>query len=256
MKKKDYLMKYLKLGWYLLPLKPNSKVPVTRRGVYDATNDFDKVMAIADKYPDFNWAVANGQSGIFVIDVDNKEGDGLERLALIESSHNSVGRTRLVSYTPNGGYHLYLKMPSTALPCTVGRIAKGIDTRGFGGYTVLPPSRIEDSLYGEYIWLDDDDLDAQIPVVAQWVVDMLIKPSTERLSRPVKDLDGSAQRIANWLMTAPEGERNSRLFWAACEYSRIGVSLEQAKDALGKVAAHIGLPEREAMATIQSAYKR
>lgn len=248
------LERYVSKGWYLLPCKPGSKVPATRNGVYGASNDLGKLVEVLRKYPNLNWAVANGASRLFVIDVDSK-GGGLEVLTPIEQAYTRLTRTPLVAYTPNGGWHFYFRM-QVDLPCTVGRIAKGVDTRGVGGYTMLAPSTIENSAYGEYLWLDEADLDVELPPVPQWLVDMLTKPAVETDAIRVEDLEGSAQRIADWLYSAPEGERNNRLFWAACEYRRIGVGLTQAQNALGSVAKHIGLPEREAAKTIASAYKR
>lgn len=247
------LRKCVSLGWHLLPCRAGTKVPAAKNGVYAATNDLDKILSIASKHPDLNWAVANAPSGLYVIDIDSKSG-GLATLDVIERAYTRL-KTPLVAYTPNGGWHLYFRM-QVDLPCTVGRIAKGIDTRGVGGYTMIPPSVVGGSLYGEYLWLDEAGLDAELPPVPQWLIDMLTKPIVEDDAVRVEDLDGSAQRIVEWLYKAPEGERNNRLFWAACECRRIGIGLTQAQSALCQAAKYIGLSEAESRSTIVSAYKR
>lgn len=53
---------------------------------------------------------------------------------------------------------------------------------------------------------------------------------------------------------APAGQRNSRLFTAACDFCGSGIGEEGAISELLPVALGIGLPEHEARRTIQSAY--
>ena len=62
----------------------------------------------------------------------------------------------------NRGYHLFFKMPEDGsdIRNSAGKVAKGIDVRGTGGYVVLPPSPHPE---GEaYRWQDgrgpNDDL--------------------------------------------------------------------------------------------------
>ena len=57
-------------------------------------------------------------------------------------------------------------------------------------------------------------------------------------------------------MTArPEGGRNGGLFWAACRMAEEGHDFNAASSLLGDAACAAGLPEREARATIRSAYR-
>jgi len=55
---------------------------------------------------------------------------------------------------------------------------------------------------------------------------------------------------------APVGQRNYRLFIAACDFAGVGFSEEQAAAELVPVAAGVGIPDREAHATIRSAYNK
>lgn len=61
-----------------------------------------------------------------------------------------------------------------------------------------------------------------------------------------------AAYLARYVEQAPEGTRNGRLFWAACEALRDGHPAETL-DLLEGAAMVAGLSEREAAATIASA---
>ncbi|MGD7708142.1 primase C-terminal domain-containing protein [Microlunatus sp. Y2014] len=64
-----------------------------------------------------------------------------------------------------------------------------------------------------------------------------------------------AQRLAGWVSALGEGERNRGLFWAACRLAEAGVAPSVTLDALGPAAEQIGLPPREVVTTIRSAYR-
>ena len=63
------------------------------------------------------------------------------------------------------------------------------------------------------------------------------------------------ERLAAWLASRGEGNRNHALFWAACRYAEQHLPEERAHQLLGAAARHAGLPEREVVATIRSAYR-
>ncbi|MGD9960460.1 primase alpha helix C-terminal domain-containing protein, partial [Nocardioides sp.] len=62
-------------------------------------------------------------------------------------------------------------------------------------------------------------------------------------------------KLAAWVASRPEGGRNGGLFWAACRMAEEGHDLSTTTSLLGEAAYAAGLPEREAMATIRSAYR-
>ena len=62
---------YLDNGFYVFPLKPKSKEPLTPGGFKDASNDPDKIRAWWRQYPNANIGIATGEiSGLMVVDVD------------------------------------------------------------------------------------------------------------------------------------------------------------------------------------------
>ncbi len=58
--------------------------------------------------------------------------------------------------------------------------------------------------------------------------------------------------MIHFVLTAHEGQRNTRLFWAACRAYENGLGPDLA-NALIDAAIHTGLTEREARSTVASA---
>ncbi len=140
-------------GCKVFPCVPNGKEPATKQGWHIASNDPAQIAEWKSVNPDFNWAVATGPSGLFVIDVDPNGldwwGKLLERDAAIRGAVDRAFQVR----TPRGGLHVYFKGEG---PSTASRIADGIDTRGgihrdgkivSGGYVLLPGSKTDKGAY-------------------------------------------------------------------------------------------------------------
>lgn len=139
----------------MFPCIPNGKDPATSHGWHEASSDPAQIERWQRVNPDFNWAVATGLSGLFVIDVDPNGLDWwaklLERDADIREAVASAYQVR----TPRGGLHIYFRGEG---PSTASRIADGIDTRGgikrngkivSGGYVLLPGSKTAAGTYSE-----------------------------------------------------------------------------------------------------------
>lgn len=142
-------------GCKVFPCVPNGKEPATRDGWKIASDDPAQIAEWSRINPNFNWAVATGLSGLFVIDVDPNGLDWwaklLERDADIRAAVDRAYQVR----TPRGGLHVYFKGEG---PSTASRIAEGIDTRGginrngtivSGGYVLLPGSKTPNGSYSE-----------------------------------------------------------------------------------------------------------
>lgn len=142
-------------GCKLFPCVPGGKLPALKNGWKEASDDPAQIAEWSRVNPDFNWAVATGPSGLFVIDVDPAGLDYwaklLERDADIRQAVEAAYQVR----TPRGGLHVYFRGEG---PSTASRIAEGIDTRGgilrdgeivSGGYVLLPGSKTEAGTYSE-----------------------------------------------------------------------------------------------------------
>lgn len=119
------------------------KHPRTTRGLHDASKVPAQIEAWWKRWPDANIGVVTGQASGFVVvdmDVNPEEGkDGPARLAELEAANEPLPAT-LASVTGGGGRHILFALPDGDLSNSNGRIARGIDVRGSGGYIVAPPS--------------------------------------------------------------------------------------------------------------------
>lgn len=147
----EYALGYAARGWAVFPLKPRSKEPYPgTRGFKDASRDPDTIRRMFAGKADANIGIATGAiSGIWVLDVDNKDGaGGLDSLNRLMAEHGPLPET-LIALTPTGGYHYYWRYDPARPVKSRTNIAPGIDVRGDGGYVVAPPSTHPEG--GQYV---------------------------------------------------------------------------------------------------------
>lgn len=198
----------------------------------------------------------------------------------------------VVILTPSGGRHLWLTgPPDVVVPNSASRLAPGIDIRGAGGYLVGPGSRTDHGVYGtvpgtshlppapcpsallrlllppprsprargDAVGGPDQGLglglglgrgpgfdQGDIPAESHG-------PGEDQGPRPGHaHAHAHGHGLIHFVLTAHEGQRNTRLFWAACRAYENGLGPDLA-NALIDAAIHTGLPEREARSTVASA---
>ncbi|MFJ9039879.1 bifunctional DNA primase/polymerase [Streptomyces sp. NPDC102406] len=221
-------------------------------GVYDATTDPRRVRALfaaAPRATGYGIACGLPPHHLIGIDLDTKTGTNssaaLRELAL---RHLFTIPETVVVATPSGGRHLWLSgPPHVVVPNSAGRLAPGIDIRGAGGYLVGPGSRTEHGVY------------ATVPGTAHLspapcppaLLRLLTPPPRARNAEPTRAGQHGAG-LVQFVLDAQEGQRNTRLFWAACRAyeNHLGPALT---DALVDAAIHTGLTEREARSAVTSA---
>ena len=165
-------------GYLVFPCRRGDKRPFTPHGLKDATVDPDKIRHWFSRNPDLNVAVACGPQpngiNLLAVDVDPKNGGGVTWEHLADEFLLPPGP---MHHTPSGGWHLFYAAPDD-LRNTAGRIGIGIDTRGAGGYVVVPRSRLIDfetgEILGHYSWTRETALlNVEPPVLPQWINDLL-----------------------------------------------------------------------------------
>ena len=97
---------------------------------------------------------------MLIVDIDPKSG-GNETWAALEAKLGKVPPTLEVR-TPSGGRHLYFRGIG---PSTAKKLGAGIDTRGIGGYALLPPSSVNGR---HYTWLE-----GPISPLPEWIAEIL-----------------------------------------------------------------------------------
>ncbi|MGW7619658.1 bifunctional DNA primase/polymerase [Streptomyces antimycoticus] len=186
---------------------------------------------------------------------DGLAADGLAALARLAREHAFAIPPTVTVLTPSGGRHLWLcGPPGLAVPNSAGRLAPGIDIRGLGGYLVGPGSY---GSHGSYRLAPGSPAWAPAPAPAA-LLRLLTppRPAPHRSYRPGPPSPGphpaALEGLVRFVRASREGQRNVRLFWAACRAYETGAGPELAP-ALIEAALDTGLAPREARATVASA---
>jgi replicative DNA helicase len=264
----DAALVYARLGWPVFPLhwpvndagecscgdsecERVGKHPLTRHGLHDATTDEKRISDWFAKYPDANIGGRTGTpDGFDAIDIDS-----FESWRELTAAHAEI--ETLASATGKGEHRILL--PS-GLKSTAGKLAPGVDTRGVGGYLVLPPSRHVNATV--YRWLNPRVPPAPAP---DWIHYALEPVRTA--TRP----DYFGPRAAGWgravvggecdvMRKACDGIRNDTLFACSCRIWEAvnGDHLDEddAFEAISDAAHSTGLGDAEILRTWRSAEKR
>lgn len=267
-------VRYLRLGWSVLPLQTRGKLPESRLlpvipdeddpekpkrswKPYQTTAPDEATVAEWWRNPGVNVGIVTGVvSGIVVVDLDT---EGAVRYAYEQ------GIPRTPTATTGKGKHIYFRYPEAGVGNRANFAAiGGFDLRGEGGYVVAPPSIHPSG--STYTWeLAPEDADvADLP---QWLRKMLLgedAPDTEVLTTPQAD-EGTrllilvTETIDAELMQLRQtrsGGRNDQLNRSAFALGQIvgaGLANEpELKSRLLEAALEIGLSRVEARATIAS----
>ncbi|WP_460361695.1 bifunctional DNA primase/polymerase [Actinotalea caeni] len=243
-------------GVPVFPCVPGEKHPIVKRGFQRATNDLRQVQGWWRWRPTANIGIPTGAvSGLVVIDVDVHGVDGYAAYARAARAGLIPAPLATVT-TPSGGQHAYFP----AFPAREQRSwavgDAGIDCRGDGGYIIAPPSVLR---------LDGARIPYRVEQVATGRVEPVdavrlrsfLAPPPPRRPRPEgRHVTGreDADRMAAWLARQVKGDRNYKLFWAACRLAEGNVPVSDALDALVR-AEQPDFGEREIARTVYSAYR-
>ena len=227
------------------------------RGVKHATTSRIVIRAWWAYAPLANPAVATGEdSHLFVLDVDGDHG-GFDSLRALEGKREPLPRTQRVLTA--SGEHIYFSYPGVHLKNTVGKLGPGLDVRCCGGY-VVAVGAVHRSGH-VYVWKDGHRPDqVALAKPPNWLVDRLLTPQPRPpLEIQSRNKGRAASALADeerQLLATPVGLRNNRLNLAAFRLAQY-VAMEaptrgDIEAVLLDAAARLGIPEREAAATIAS----
>ena len=235
-------------GYRVFPCR-SDKRPACPQGFYDAVNSAGAIEDLWRRYPGGLIGVPTGV--LFdALDIDAKHEAARswwhEHQRHMRREHE-LPRTR-VHRTRSGGLHLLFQQHS-ALRCSAGKLAPGVDTRGVGGYIIWWPAAGYPVL-------------TEVPLAAwpDWLLAEFApkpQPTKQATNGPLQLRgDGWLRGLARTVASAAEGQRNSTLFWAAC---RARDRVDDGKgdqdfvvDVLLEAARHAGLPPLEAQRTIEN----
>jgi Bifunctional DNA primase/polymerase, N-terminal/Primase C terminal 2 (PriCT-2) len=142
----DAALRYVNLGIPVFPCSHKNKQPLTPHGFKDATCEQAIIREWWTNSPHAMIGVPTGEiSGIDVVDIDVDKNatpsvNGFQALPQWRDLSPMIVRS------PRGGAHLWFRAEGK-LRNSTNKIAPGIDTRGEGGYIIVPPSS---SSIGDY----------------------------------------------------------------------------------------------------------
>lgn len=237
----DAALSWASKGYYVFPCLPLSKEPATTNGFMDATTDPEIIRAWWTQNPFYNIGVSPSRSGMFVVDIDPPRGE--DTLAELELQHGMLPAT-LCFRSPRGGRHLWFR---GRCPSSVGTDRRGLgpklDTRGHGGYVLLPPSHVtyENGHEGVYSQYGTEEI-ADGPA---WIAEIIGRRREEHSAASDVELDNpAALERADVLLhgyvrdndIAVSGAGgNDRTYQLACEVLNLGLRPGTAYDRIRRI---------------------
>lgn len=219
--------------WGVFPLRPRDKKPLfpaahepgnpckgecgkTGHGLHDATVDQELIAAWWGVNPDAGIGIATGRrSGIFALDIDAGHG-GEETIAALLDKNGKLPETP-VQRTGGGGRHVIFAYPPVEIRNSAGRLGKGLDTRGEGGYICGAPTIHPTGT--PYRWIEAPSK-TKIAQAPDWLIHALIddKPVQQNVSA---DAYPTGQR--NQALTSLAGTMRRRGMTEAAIYNALMV---------------------------------
>jgi hypothetical protein len=139
----DAAISYGIIGWRVLPIRANSKIPAIKDWPKLATTKTEVIARWWEQNPAYNIGIATGaESGIIVIDVDRRSG-GIESWDLLCKKYGEP--ETLVQLTAGGGLHVVCKYRE-GIKSQIG-VMPGIDILSDGKMFVANPSTIDGRSY-------------------------------------------------------------------------------------------------------------
>jgi hypothetical protein len=245
----DLALDYARRGWPVFPCNPDVSSPACKQplvprdrdetggpipktgGLYKATTDEAQISAWWRKWPDGLIGVRMGrQTGVFAIDPDAPKApgdpDGLTAWHQLVKASGGIPPTH-THKTPSGGLHVLFRWrEDRPVGNREGRLPRGINVRGDGGYIIVPPSRLSDGRrYGVADPLDHFHF-ADAP---DWLYDLILSPREP-------EVGPCEQPVERAIPGERRGEDSRRYVAAAIERECRAVAVTFFDDRLGSGA--------------------
>lgn len=264
----DIATSYAERGWHVLPLRPTSKAPASKKGLLDATDNLARVTRWWKQFPTCNIGLRTGVA-FDALDLDVKDGcDGIEVFDEWCTQQGVPADFSVVPTvaTPSGGLHVYCSVTGAG---NRAKMLPGVDWRGRNGYVVAAGSERED---GKYEWLDDWGATSDAWATPEQLHDLVTPPQirpgaiveTERmLYRSDRGAHGTGYGVAalddeiRTVAAAGNGNRNHQLNASGFVLFQLvaGGQLDESivTESLLQAGQACGLREAEVRQTLESA---
>ncbi len=222
-----------------------NKVPLVAGGFHAASDDPLTHAYWLATLPVAYW-IRPVLPGELLLDIDGRHG-GFQTLRRLERDLGPLGRTYTLQSSSGYGAHLWAAVdPAIELRQTAGFLGTGIDTRaarrGYGFWPGGPRGR-------RYRLALDLPM---APLPDAWVERLTAVVMAPRQAQKVT-WPRNSNGLVRVVREAATGNRNHKLFWAACRACEQRLDLDRE---LGDAARSVGLDDREITATLRSAARK
>lgn len=238
----------------IYPHRPQEEAPWTIKWSEVATINPGTIVNWWNQSPEANIGIACSPSRLLVVDCDLKQEDGVQQwLDIVSKFSGSKALNTYTTVTGSGGLHFYYWWP-VGIQASQSGLASAVDIRSNGGQKggyVLGAGSITEK--GPY----EIDSDAPILNAPPWLVELCReKPRPKPVRNVIEQPNAlSFAGLQTKVATAPEGDRNACLLWAARAMCSDQADESECLHLLVPAAVDNGLSEREASDTIRSAYR-
>lgn len=215
---KSYAIKYNLFGFKTHPLAARGKVPLWEEWPEKATNDITVTEQTWSAMPTANIGVVFGElyNGYFAdLETDiNTEVNGETSLLEWCAANGVVLPATATFRSGGGGLHRWFSVPNLIRNSV--KILPGVDVRGKGGQSVVPPSVHPNG--NTYEWLPGQSFEdfTELPMLPFELLDLLTSRSGGEYKPPLETPE-----------IIPEGERNNTMFRLACQQRSLGLMYEE-----------------------------
>lgn len=243
------------IGWRIFPVWSGQKTPAIKGWPDKASADPSVIESWWSREP-FNIGLCCGPDSLFVVDVDQHGQDGEITLSKAEQRLGELPPT-VEQRTGSGGRQLFFRYPvGFDLRNSASKLGPGLDSRGWHGYVVLPPSLHPCGERYQWIAPPRGGVLAELP--ARWARKLHRKPPPPTLPVPVRPLgtfsDAIVDRLMKQVQRAPSGARHATLYAVTSdlrEKQTAGlVPSGDYEEDLIKAACNSGLSDAEARDTV------
>lgn len=246
---REWALAYASLGWRVFPVVPGGKRPSYTGWQRDATTDSRLIARHWREEPAPNIGIVTGEAFV-AFDIE------AAHIPLLCQATRD-GRHRIpatpVALTGRRGIHVLLRSDrSSGHLLELGGVHIG-ELKGGGGFIVVCPSLTT----GAYRWLRSP-LEVPLADTEPWLdglvrrTEVVARTGVGRTLGPAEGAPRLAA-LARAVEKAPEGQRNSLLYWAMRRAIDDGIPSTVAGSVLGRMATSAGLGEREVASTVRSA---
>lgn len=222
MNKLQSAINYAQQGFYVLPM--HGKQPLVKFANQPPLT-IDQIKYYWSKWPEANIALRT--VNFFVVDVDTKNGHGVDGTKSLKELANGVVTPTTAQKTASGGLQLFYTKPKNSNIKQVIGLKPGIDIKAhINNYVVVPPSTTNK---GQYVWVKYEvPFQYPSPQLVKLIADYqppTHKPNYHSELR-YKGKTWAGRILDNLVTGAPQGQRNDYLTRLCGQMIRTGAEDE------------------------------